>query len=397
MRAKILTSLVIAFILLAFGSADAAENVIHYFNGVDGALPYNGVIFKGGNLYGVTYAGGLYGNGTVFELTPNGSAWTETVLYSFTGGSDGAFPFVGLTFDNAGNLYGTTLYGGTYGGGVVFQLTPSQSGWTETVLQSFRTGPHSSTSDPSRVTFRGGNLYGTVSSFYITGAYGAGAVFELRPSKQGWSGKIIYQFSGGSDGARPSGGIAFDTAGNLYGTTEGGGTSATGVVFELTPSIGQWTETVLYSFQCCNGDGVVPSGLRMSKEGNIFGTTTQGGTGICPGYNGCGTVWELTHSDAGWTENVLYNFAGGSDGNWPNSDLLINQAGIFGTTRGLISGDTTVFQLTPSGNGWTNTVLLDYGVGGDLYGGVISAPDGSLYGTRCEGGQNYGYVFQLTQ
>ena len=119
------------------------------------------------------------------------------------------------------------------------------------------------------------------------------------------------------------------------------------------------------------------------------------GTGTCPGYDGCGTVWELTYSDAGWTENVLYNFAGGSDGNWPNSDLLINQAGIFGTTRGLVSGDATVFQLTPSGNGWTNTVLVDYGVGGALYGGVIRAPDGSLYGTRF--GPNYGYVFQLTQ
>jgi uncharacterized repeat protein (TIGR03803 family) len=245
------------------------------------------------------------------------------------------------------------------------------------------------------VTFRRGRLYGTIGS---EGTYGAGAVFELVQSQQGWSGKVLYNFSGGSDGGNPSGGLTFDTAGNLYGTAESGGTgSGRGVVFELTPSIGQWTETVLYSFQCCNGDGVVPSGLKMSKAGNLFGTTTQGGTGSCSGYYGCGTVWELTHSDAGWTENVLYNFAGAGDGSWPNSDLLINRAGIFGTTRGLISGDTTVFQLTPSGNGWTNTVLLDYGVGGGLYGGVISAPDGSLYGTRFEGGQNYGYVFQLSQ
>jgi uncharacterized repeat protein (TIGR03803 family) len=395
MRAKSLTSLVVvAFILLAFGSADAAENVIYYFNGVDGAFPYNGVIFKGGNLYGVTYAGGVYGYGTVFELTPNGSAWTETVLYSFTGGSDGAFPFADLTFDAAGNLYGTTLNGGTYGGGVVFELTPAQSGWTETVLRSFRTRPHSSSAYPSRLTYKGRKLYGTITA---EGAYGAGAVFELVQSKQGWSGKTLYNFSGGNDGGGPAGGLTFDATGNLYGTAQGGGSGSGGVVFELTPSGGRWTETVLYNFQCCDGDGIVPSGVNMSKAGNLFGTTTQGGTGSCFGYNGCGTVWELTHSDAGWTENVLYNFAGAGDGNWPNSDLLINRAGIFGTTRGLVSGDTTVFQLTPSGNGWTNTVLFDYGVGGGLYGGVISGPDGSLYGTRFEGGQNYGYVFQLSR
>jgi uncharacterized repeat protein (TIGR03803 family) len=395
MRDKSLTSLVVvAFILLAFGSADAAEKVIYSFNGVDGANPYNGVILKGGNLYGVTYDGGAYGNGTVFELTPSGGVWTETVLYSFTGGSDGALPFADLTFDDAGNFYGTTLYGGTYGGGVVFELTPSQSGWSEAVLHSFRTGPNLSSAGPSRVTFKGGKLYGTIRS---EGAYGAGAVFELGQSKQGWSGKILYNFSGGSDGETPSGGLTFDVTGNLYGTTESGGAGSGGVVFELTPSRGKWTETVLYSFQCCNGDGVVPSGLKISKAGNLFGTTTQGGTGSCSGYNGCGTVWELSHSNEGWTENVLYNFAGGSDGNWPNSDLLINRAGIFGTTRGLVSGDTTVFRLTPSGNGWTNTVLLDYGVDGGLYGGVISGPDDTLYGTRFKGGQNYGYVFQLSQ
>src|SRR5438552_5015697 len=138
MRDKSLTSLVVVvFILLAFGGADAAEKVIYSFNGVDGANPYNGVILKGGNLYGVTYAGGVYGNGTVFELTPSGNAWTETVLYNFTGGSDGALPFADLTFDGAGNLYGTTLYGGTegaYGAGAVFELGQSKQGWGGKIL-----------------------------------------------------------------------------------------------------------------------------------------------------------------------------------------------------------------------------------------------------------------------
>jgi len=143
-------------------------------------------------------------------------------------------------------------------------------------------------------------------------------------------------------------------------------------------------------------DGAVPHGaLIFDAPGNLYGTTTQGGTGTCAGFNGCGTVWELAHSSTGWTEIVLHEFAGGSDGNWPNSDLLLNRAGIFGTTRGVLDGDAVVFRLTPSGNGWTNTVLLDYGVGGYLYGGLISGPNGSFYGTRFGGGQNYGYVFQL--
>jgi uncharacterized repeat protein (TIGR03803 family) len=385
-------TIILGFNLLAVGGLHAAavEKVLYYFNGVDGSSPSNGVILRAGNLYGVTYDGGAYGGGTVFELTPSGDNWTETVLYSFTGGSDGGFPFTDLTSDDAGNLYGTTLQGGLYGGGVVFEMIHSQSGWTESVLQSFHTGPQLVSAGPSRVTFNGGKLYGTTN---YGGAFGTGAVFELRKSAKGWRGNILYSFSAGSDGGYPSGGLTFDAKGNLYGTTEFAGTGGGGVIFELTPSNGAWTETVLYSFQCCTtGDGLVASGLTMSKAGNLYGTTTQGGTGTCAGFNGCGTVWELAHSSTGWTEIVLHEFAGGSDGNWPNSDLLLNSAGIFGTTRGVLIGDAVVFELTPSGNGWTNTVLLDYGAGAYLYGGLISGPNGSLYGTRA--GIN-GYVFQL--
>jgi uncharacterized repeat protein (TIGR03803 family) len=399
MRGKSLARLMVAALtLFGFGSIRAAvvENVIYYFNGQDGANPYNGVILKGGNLYGVTYGGGLYGSGTVFELAPNGTAWTETVLYNFTGGADGSLPFADLTFDNAGNFYGTTLYGGTHGGGVVFELSPtSQGGWAETVLISFPLTRNLQSVGPNSVIFKGGKLYGSIN---FGGTHGYGAVFELFPTKVGWTKSILYNFAGGSDGGNPSGRMAFDAAGNLYGTAEsaGVGFGARGLVFELTPLNGSWTRAVLYTFQCCNGDGLVPSGLTIDHAGNLYGTTSQGGTGICAGFNGCGTVWELSLSGTTWVETVLHEFAGGSDGNWPNSNLLVDRSGIFGTTRGLISGDTTVFHLKPSNQGWTNTVLLDAGVGNFLYAGVIRGPASSLYGTFFAGGQNYGYVFQLS-
>jgi uncharacterized repeat protein (TIGR03803 family) len=397
MRARSLTRglLIVALTLLGLGSAAATETVIYYFTGTDGALPYTGVILREGNLYGVTYGGGLYGEGTVFELTPSGSGWTESVLYNFTGGADGALPFSDLTFDNAGNFYGSTLFGGAYGGGVVFELSPSsQGGWSQTVLHSFPASGNFRSASPSRVTFKGGRLYGTIS---LGGAYTHGDVFELFPSKLGWKQNVLYNFTGGSDGGSPSGGLVFDANGNLYGTTESGGPQTAGLVFELTPSGDGWAESVLYSFQCCNGDGEVPSGLTMDRAGNLFGTTSQGGTGTCSGFSGCGTVWELSPSISGWTETILHEFAGGSDGNWPNSDLLITRLGIFGTTRGVETGDTTVFRLTHSGQGWTNHVLQDDGVGDFIYAGVILGPAGSLYGTHFEGGQNYGYVFQILE
>jgi uncharacterized repeat protein (TIGR03803 family) len=219
----------------------------------------------------------------------------------------------------------------------------------------------------------------------------------LFPTKLGWKQNVLYNFTGGSDGGSPSGGLVFDANGNLYGTAESGGPQTRGLVFELTPSGGGWTESVLYSFVCCNGDGAVPSGLTIDRAGNLYGTTTQGGTGTCSGFYGCGTVWELSPSVNGWTETILHEFAGGSDGNWPNSDLLITSSGIFGTTRGLLIGDTTVFRLTRSSQGWTNHVLQDDGVGDSIYGGVVRGPAGSLYGTHFEGGENYGFVFQILE
>src|SRR6266851_1670139 len=362
------------------------EQVLYSFcsqsNCADGANPfaYGGLIMDtSGNLYGTTSVGGnATGGGTVFQLTPSDTGWSETVLYSFcsqTNCADGASPLAGLIMDAAGNLYGTTSAGGTSapGTGVVFQLTPDPTGtgWTETVLYSF------------------------CSQIYC------------------------------ADGYQPLGGLIMDGAGNLYGTTRQGdnnpGTCAfaggCGVVFELTPDATgtAWTETVLHSFFCSNcADGANPApGLIMDGAGNLYGTTTTGGA------TGGGTVFQLTPSDTGWSETVLYSFCSQTrcaDGLYPYGDLIMDEAGnLYGTTwRGgsgtqLISG--VAFELTPdsTGTAWTETVLYNFcsqsncADGGGPFAGLLMDASGNLYGTTNVGGnfnnkcavQGCGTVFAL--
>ena len=275
--------------------AAAEEKVLHSFSGgADGTYPYGGLIFDAaGNLYGTTTSGGTSNTGTVFELTPAaGGTWTEKVLHSFSGGTDGIHPYAGLIFDAAGNLYGTTDLGGAYGYGTVFELTPAAGGtWTEKVLHNFNNGGTDGTRPYARLTFdAAGNLYGTT---YGGGAYNSyGTVFELTPAAGGtWTEKVLHSFGSGTDGLIPYGGLIFDAAGNLYGTTAYGGTNDLGTVFELTPKAGGgWTEKVLYSFGD-GTDGVSPlAGLIFDAAGNLYGTTQHGGT-----YN-YGTVFEIAPS-----------------------------------------------------------------------------------------------------
>ena len=221
----------VVYELMGSGS-DWTEQAIYTFSGSpDGAAPYSGVIFdNAGNLYGTTTAGGASGNGTVYELLPSGSGWTERVLYSFTGGSDGSYPTAGLIFDQSGNLYGSTNVGGTGGGGTVFKLSPSGGGWTYSLLYSFSGRTNCGPWAP--LTLNGGNLYGTT---VCDGTSSAGSVFELSPSGNGWSYSSLYDFTGGNDGKFPYGSVALDAAGNLYGTTLRGGAYLQGVVWKLTP------------------------------------------------------------------------------------------------------------------------------------------------------------------
>ena len=312
-------------------------------NGIGGYLPMGGVVMgSGGVLYGTTLNGGggtncqqSLGCGTVFSLTPPaspGGAWTETLLYGFTGGSDGALPSAGVAIGAGGVLYGTTVGGGAFNAGAVFSLTPPSSpggAWTETVLHSFA---------------RGSN-----------GAAGCGTLFTLKPPAS----------SGGS-----------------------------------------WAEKTLYSFACAPDGSEPQAGVVMGGGGVLYGTTRSGGTGNCP--SGCGTVFSLTPPATpgiSWTETVLHSFAGGSDGAYPMfAGVVIGSGGVlYGTTAegGIESACCgTVFSLTPPvspGGTWTEAVFAFGGspnAGSGPYGGVVLGPDGVLYGTTTGGGtRNNGAVF----
>jgi uncharacterized repeat protein (TIGR03803 family) len=273
------------------------EKVLYFFGRLDGKgrsdgkNPYGSLIADGaGNLYGTTLEGGRggrVGDGAVFELTPPGDGrgrWTKTVLYSFTGAS-GESPNGALLADGAGNLYGTTVYGGASGVGAVFELSPPAKGltaWNEAVLYSFSNADSGGAFPYAGLIADGaGNLYGAA---YSGGASGYGAVFELSPPAKGlttWNETVLYSFSSDeSDGSYPYAGLVADGAGNLYGTTLGGGTYDYGVVFKLSPPPeGQtaWTETVLHAFSDGNDGGSPHAGLLADGAGNFYGTTAGGG------------------------------------------------------------------------------------------------------------------------
>ena len=269
------------------------ETVLYRFTGgSDGAYPQNGDLFFGqsGILYGTTRLGGAYGDGVVFSLTPSQGAWTYSVIYSFTGGNDGAGPQSGVISDNAGNLYGTAEGGGFFGYGTVYELIPSGSGWQEQTLYAFSsTGQDGYAKDPAGglIFDASGNLYGTTSenSFEIGGG---GVVFELTPSNGTWTFAHGASTLGGMTAGGPCGSLAMDAEGDLYGTAV---PSGYGGVFEVPPD---WDLTYIGGFSGDNGE--YPScSVILDASGNIYGTAREGGnfSGDC-GDEGCGTVWELT-------------------------------------------------------------------------------------------------------
>jgi uncharacterized repeat protein (TIGR03803 family) len=262
-----------------------AETVLYRFSGgTDGANPaFGDLIFdNAGSLYGTTLNGGVDW-GTVFQLTPSGSGWTKSVLYTFSGGSDGAGPYAGLIFDNAGNLYGTTVVGGTYGAGTVFQLMPSGSGWTENVLYSFQGGDDGGLPIAGLIFDQSGNLYGATIN---GGTGGGGTVFELTSSGGSWTYSLLYSFTGGTQ-CGPWGTLVMDRAGNLYGTTQCDGAYGQGSVFKLTPSDDTWMYTSLHDFAGSDG-GASLGNVIFDANGNLYGTATSGGS------HGYGVVWEIT-------------------------------------------------------------------------------------------------------
>jgi uncharacterized repeat protein (TIGR03803 family) len=376
------------------------ETVLHNFGGGDdGAGPVGNLTSHGGNFYGTTNEGGAFGgNGTVFELSPNGSGgWNETVLYTFGYNSaDGTRPNSSVIFDSAGNLYGTTVDGGAVGPGMVFELSPVGTSWTETVLYSFCSQPDCADGknpESDLIMDAAGNLYGTT---FFGGGNSGGTVFELSPSGGGWIEQVIYDASddiaagvtmdaagniygatsstvfelspngsGGwnpsvihaftgapKDGAVAAGTPVLDRAGNLYGTTERGGAKNFGAVYKLSPGKkGNWTEKILHSFKNSRADGNEPwAGVVLDADGNIYGTTVTGGK---YGYRhgGYGTLFELV-APVGvgrYREKILWNF-NIADGEYPYGSLILDSAGnLYGTTAegGPDFDGGVVFKVTP--------------------------------------------------
>jgi uncharacterized repeat protein (TIGR03803 family) len=422
----------------ALGVAAAAhdapmEKVVYSFGGgSDGGIPYAGLTYHHGAYYGATDIGGGsgcggVGCGYVYSLAAPAkrqSTWVKVTLYAFAGDTDGAFPQGQIAFDGKGNLYGTTTGGGRSGFGTVFRLAPPPRGgtaWTETVLHSF-TGHNGATPHGALILDQAGAVYGTTE---YGGKGDQGVVFRLVPPETGqpkWSEYVLYNFTGGTDGAVPLGGLLADKAGNLLGTTSGGGTSGLGTVFRLAPPASpydEWTETVLHAF-AGGRDGALPvTGLIADTRGNLYGPTTQGGTGHCAEENGCGTIFRLAaaapeHNE--WQESVLHSFAGGSDGSFANSTLAIGRDGeLFGATQtggGSGCGGTgcgVIFSLARTGEAhaaWAEQIVKQFSGGADgaYPNSIVIAPhDATILGTTGQGGiqgcdqLTCGVVFELTR
>jgi uncharacterized repeat protein (TIGR03803 family) len=408
--------MLIAIALLATSACVAAaqESVLYSFlnNASDGAVPQGGLVFDtAGNLYGTTASGGNGNHGTVFELSPGaGGTWTETVLYRFGGDTngDGADPSGTLLIDAEGNLYGTA----SAGNGVIFELlAPAEKGgaWTEKVLWAFSGEPDGQIPEGSLIFDSHGNLYGVTED---GGATNNGAVFELSPGSGGaWTEQILYSFAGGNTGDRPQAGLVFDTKGNLYGTTVDGGTGDVGLVYELSPPTngGAWTETVVHDFDSLFDGSTPEANLVIDASGNLYGTASQGyySSSFVP-YDGI--AFELSpQSNGTWTESILYAFPNtATDGGSPESNLVFDgQGNLYGTTinggnadAGFTTGGT-VYELMPkTGGGWTEKVLHLFAAtptdGYETTAGVIFDGNGNLYGTTQAGGTGgVGTVFEI--
>jgi uncharacterized repeat protein (TIGR03803 family) len=398
------TALAFAF-ALTFATIPAAQaqtyTVLHNFtNGADGEYPTGSLVMDAaGNLYGIA-------SGGVFKLAHNGGGWILSRLYTFQGVllGDGQNP-TGVIVGPDGSLYGTTANGGLSGSpcpaqgcGTVFRLTPPATfckavfcPWTETVLYRFAGSPDGSEPGIQLLVFdSAGNLYGTT---FVGGSTGNGTVWELTPSNGTWTERILYSFAGGSDAAQPFSGVIFDSAGDLYGGSDYGGTYGLGAIYRLTPSGSGWTETVLHSFQLTEGK-YPQSGLIFDKVGNLYGGTLRGGP-----HNG-GTVFQLTPSNGGWTFSLPFSFQGTGG---PLCSLVVDAEGnLYGTTNGDgYYGRGSIFKLTPGSGGWTYTSLHDFtggGDGGDPWGNSVGFDaNGNFYGTTVEGGAyGAGVVWEVT-
>lgn len=390
--------------MLASGAwAGQGTFVLYSFSGSnDGGNPASALTFdSAGNAYGTTVSGGDFGFGTVFQLSPIRGGWSETVLYSFTGFFDGKNPHGGVTIDKDGNLYGTTVAGGDGfctgdGCGVVFKLANSGGVWTQSVIHSF-TDDNKGFGPGGQVVFdKAGNLYGTTPD---GGKGGVGTVYKLAPTKNGnWKHTVIHHFTGGRDGGVGSLGSLLVKGGNLYGVTEIGGENSAGTAFKMTPNPdGTWKLRTLYAFKGMPDAGFPYGGLISDAKGRLYGTTYYGGA------NGVGSVYRLSNQGGTWQEEVLYSFAGGKDGSLTTTTLVFDKSGnLFGTTseggnQGCSCG--TIFKLKSTKSGWVEKVAHRFSSvpdGAYSYYGLSYNGVDSFYGTSNFGGvHNQGTVFQF--
>jgi hypothetical protein len=428
-----------ALFALCASSTAQTETPIYSFTGAsDGASPSTTLLpDSSGNYYGTTFSGGSYagsqcsffGCGVVFKLSPDGlGGWTETPIYTFTGGTDGAGPAAGLTFDSQGNLYGTALGGGINtntcsfftapGCGVVFKLSPNGSGgWTESVLYSFKAG-NDGFDVESPLTFdSAGNMYGTTSlggpTKKCASTDGCGEVFKLTPNGSGgWTYSVIHFFSDGADGGRPYSGVVIDHAGNIFtNTTQGGNLSdcsaqGCGTLVELAPNGTGYRFRVLHTFTGRADGAFAQGGLFIDSSGVIYAPMQAGGNmaGVCHPIGGCGVIFKETPNlTGGYTPGVAYTFTGGADGYNPVSALVADPSGnLYGAAGGKpagVSGSNCVggtcgfiYKLTSAGGGtWTESV--EYPFTGSTDGGAPAYPaavtldaSGNIFGTAFDYG-----------
>jgi len=409
--------------LFVNGELAAKESVLYRFaGGSDGAAPMASMISdRAGNLYGTTSQGGGSSNcasgcGTVFELSPpaqDRGSWTETILHSFQGGSDGATPMAPMIMDKSGNLYGVTSAGGgdcnnpdMASCGTVFELAPPKQiggSWTETLLYSFKGNPegkgNADLAWPNGLVFAGkekllGLAYdGGHCTTGETGTNCYGGAFRLDVQNGSWAEDVIYRFKGPS--GSPAGPV-LDNAGNLYGTAPGGAYGCGGV-FQLAKLAGKWTESSVYDFQCGNDGAFAVPGLALDAAGNLYGMSLGA-------FSNPGNVFELSPvQGGGWNESVLYSFTPFENGYSPSVGPILGPSGVvYGTTEeGGQSQAGVVFELTPPGNGggWTESVLhrFEQGKGGFApYGGLTLGKGKAVYGTTQAGGNGFGTVYRVT-
>jgi uncharacterized repeat protein (TIGR03803 family) len=374
-----------------------SETVLYnFYDDYIGANPSGLTSDGAGNLYGATYMGGTFGYGTVFKLSPKAAGgWNLTSLHNFAGGTDGRNPWCNVIFDSAGNLYGTAFYGGANENGVVFELSPAGKGWTENILYTFASDGNGDGANPvdGLIMDANGNLYGTTYNGGDTSV--PGTVFELSRSAGVWKEQVIYDIAGGAGYA----GLTIDAAGNIFG-------AGASTAFELSPNgQGGWNPSVIHSFYPCvlyshaKGDGSCAYGTPVfDRSGNLYGTTYSGGA------EGYGTVYKLSPGKKGrWSEKIVHSFRGPEkDGSNPFSGITFDARGnIYGTTAsGGGRDEGTAFELrAPVGEGYyKEKVLWSFnGVDGYApYATLILDAAGNLYGTTFGLSQYGGNVFEIT-